>query len=99
MDFKEGHSTDVRITSYINGLHPRHQSLYHAIEKLVSASIEPWNDVLIKQSRGHFPTRIKTYGVSYEPLPPDFDYFTEAGKHPGNESYYAAIEEAKAYCA
>ncbi|THY37418.1 hypothetical protein D6C99_09697 [Aureobasidium pullulans] len=99
MDFKEGHSTDVRITSYINGLHPRHQSLYHAIEKLVSASIEPWNDVLIKQSRGHFPTRIKTYGVSYEPPPPDFDHFTEAGKHPGNESYYAAVEEAKAYCA
>ncbi|THX51595.1 hypothetical protein D6D06_07269 [Aureobasidium pullulans] len=24
MDFKEGHSIDVRITSYINGLHPRH---------------------------------------------------------------------------
>ncbi|THY69435.1 hypothetical protein D6C87_08037 [Aureobasidium pullulans] len=99
MDFKEGHSTDVRITSYINGLHPRHQSLYHAIEKLVSASIEPWNDVLIKQSRGHFPTRIKVYGISYEPPPPDFDRFTEAGKHPGSETYYVAIDEAKAYCA
>lgn len=35
MDFKEGYSIDVRITSYINGLHPRHQSLYYAIEKLV----------------------------------------------------------------
>ncbi|THX51581.1 hypothetical protein D6D06_07270 [Aureobasidium pullulans] len=50
-------------------------------------------------TRGHFPTRIKTYGVSYEPLLPDFDRFTKAGKHPRSESYYAAIEEAKAYCA
>ncbi|KAG9515128.1 hypothetical protein KCU93_g9583, partial [Aureobasidium melanogenum] len=91
--------TGVRITSYINGLHPRNHGLYHAIEKLISTSIEPWNDVLIEQGRGRFPTRIKTYGVSYEPPQPDFDRFTEAGKHPGSESYYAAIEEAKAYCA
>jgi hypothetical protein len=99
VDFLRCHSTGVRITSYINGLHPQNHGLYHAIEKLISASIEPWNDVLIKQGRGRFPTRIKTYGVSYEPPQPDFARFTEAGKHPGSELYYAAIEEAKAYCA
>jgi hypothetical protein len=98
VDFLDGLSTDVRITSYINGLHPRHQSLYHAIEKLISASIEPWNDVLIKQGRGRFATRIKTYGVSYEPPQPDLARFREAGRQPGSELYYAAIEEAKAYC-
>jgi hypothetical protein len=99
VDFPKSSGTDVRITSYINGLHPRNHGLYHAIEKLVSTSIEPWNDVLIKQGRGRFPTRIKTYGISYEPPPPDFDRLAEAGKHPGGETYYAAIEEAKAYCA
>lgn len=99
IEFLEGVGTDVRVTSYINGLHPRHHGLYHAIEKIISASIESWNDVLIKQGRGRFPTRIKTYGVSYEPPRPDFAHFTEAGKHLGGEIYYAAIEEAKAYCA
>ncbi|KAI5195588.1 hypothetical protein AUEXF2481DRAFT_45131 [Aureobasidium subglaciale EXF-2481] len=99
VDFLEEPSKGVRITSYINGLHPRNHGLYHAIERLISTSIEPWNDVLIKQGCGHFPTRIKTYGVSYGPPSPDFDRFTEAGKHPGSESYYAAIEDAKAYCA
>jgi hypothetical protein len=98
-DFPKSSSTDVRITSYINGLHPRNHGLYHAIEKLISTSIEPWNDVLIKQGRGRFPTRIMTYGISHEPPPPDFDRLTEAGKHPGSEPYYAAIDEAKAYCA
>ncbi|KAI4835426.1 hypothetical protein E4T44_08578 [Aureobasidium sp. EXF-8845] len=99
IDFLKSSGTGVHITSYINGLHPRNHGLYHAIEKLISASIEPWNDVLIKQGRGRFPARIKTYGVSYEPPPPDFDRLSEAGKHPGGETYYAAIEEAKAYCA
>ena len=99
VDFLKCPSTEVRITSYINGLHPENHGLYHAIEKLISTSIEPWNDVLIKQDCGHFPTRIKTYGVSYEPPPPDFVRFDEAGKHPGSASYCAAIEEAKAYCA
>jgi hypothetical protein len=97
--FLKSSGTGVRITSYINGLHPRSHGLYHAIEKLISTSIEPWNDVLIKQGCGRFPARIKTYGVSYEPPQPDLVRFTEAGKHPGSESYYAAIEEAKAYCA
>ncbi|THX45737.1 hypothetical protein D6D06_10374 [Aureobasidium pullulans] len=99
IDFLKSSGTSVCITSYINGLHPRNRGLYHALEKLISTSIEPWNEVLIKQSCGRFPTRIKTYGVSYEPPPPDFDRFTEAGKHPGSEPYHAAIEEARAYCA
>jgi hypothetical protein len=99
VDFSESSGTAVRITSYINGLHPRNHDLYRAIEKLISTSIEPWNDVLIKQGCGRFPTRIKTYGIPYEPPPPDFDRLAEAGKHPGSETYYAAIEEAKTYCA
>ncbi|KAG9560584.1 hypothetical protein KCU71_g4937, partial [Aureobasidium melanogenum] len=99
IDFLKSSGTGVCITSYINGLHPRNHGLYHAIEKLISTSIEPWNDVLIKQSRGRFPTRIKTYGISYEPPPPDFDRLAEAGKHPRSELYYAAIEEARTYCA
>ena len=40
--------TDVRITSYINNLHPqKHASLYHTIEKFISLAIPFWNDVLV----------------------------------------------------
>lgn len=99
VDFLESSGTDVRITSYINSLHPRNHGLYQAIEKIISASIEPWNDVLIKQGVGRCTPRIKTSEILYKPLPPDFDRFREAGKHPGSETYYAAIDEAKAYCA
>ncbi|CAI4215897.1 unnamed protein product [Parascedosporium putredinis] len=37
----------ARITSYINDLHPKaHRALYSVIEEIITASIEPWNDVL-----------------------------------------------------
>jgi hypothetical protein len=46
--------TDVRLTSYINGLDlsPACASLYESLEKLISLSIEPWNDCLIKGQAG-----------------------------------------------
>ncbi|TPX12723.1 uncharacterized protein E0L32_000900 [Thyridium curvatum] len=41
-------STDVRITSCINNLHPvKHKALYEAIENIIGLSIEPWNCVLM----------------------------------------------------
>lgn len=48
--FTKSNSTKVRLTSYINNLHPTHESLYHDIEKLISLSIPLWNDCLV---RGH----------------------------------------------
>lgn len=59
---REASDTEVRITSYINNLHPRDQQAYAAIEKLVSLSLGPWNKVLIKGTTSRYPLRIKTYG-------------------------------------
>lgn len=54
----------VRLTSYINNLHPRHSStLYEHIEHIVSLAIEPWNACLIKGF--HIPKHSRTsYGRS-----------------------------------
>lgn len=59
---QEASSTKVGITSYINNLHPKNQRAYAAIEKLISLSLEPWNNVLIKQNTSRYPLRIKTFG-------------------------------------
>lgn len=98
-EFTGDTGTEVRVTSYINGIHPGFETLYGAIEKLISHSIEPWNDVLIKDKRrGRTPARVKTYGVSCEPETPCWRKYTNAGKKPGTAEYYTAIQEAKAYC-
>ncbi|OQE00544.1 hypothetical protein PENVUL_c050G02714 [Penicillium vulpinum] len=44
--------TEVQITSYINNLHPAHKGIYQAIEKLISITIKPWNDCLVKGQSG-----------------------------------------------
>ncbi|KAL7650252.1 hypothetical protein ACMYSQ_012052 [Aspergillus niger] len=70
-------STQVRLTSYINNLHPVHQNLYRAIEKLIGRAIPLWNDCLVLGQRGWrdimnqgqlgpVPLRIITYGVEWE---------------------------------
>ncbi|KAF4224155.1 hypothetical protein CNMCM6457_009677 [Aspergillus fumigatiaffinis] len=70
-------STQVRITSYINNLHPTHRDLYRAIETLVSQAIPLWNDCLVQGQRGWrdilnqgqlgpVPLRIITYGAEWE---------------------------------
>ncbi|PWY95979.1 hypothetical protein BO94DRAFT_600986, partial [Aspergillus sclerotioniger CBS 115572] len=55
-----GRETEVRITSYINNLHPKNRRAYTAIEKLISTSIEPWNQV-VKKVHGRYPPRIRSY--------------------------------------
>lgn len=60
-------STQVAISSYINNLHPVwHQSLYKVIEQYIAASIEPWNEVLVRRDQGRDPQRIITYGVQWK---------------------------------
>ncbi|QIW96706.1 hypothetical protein AMS68_002224 [Peltaster fructicola] len=67
-----GSDTNVRIMSYVNNLHPRHQSVYSHLETLLAAAIKMWNDCLIsgpegrqdcsrtgnQRKRGGFPLRI-----------------------------------------
>ncbi|GKZ22408.1 hypothetical protein AbraIFM66951_002934 [Aspergillus brasiliensis] len=70
VEFSESSGTAVRITSYINNLHPTNVQAYASIEKLISMAIRPWNDVLVKGFRGRTPRRIYTYGVSDSKKPP-----------------------------
>lgn len=53
----------VHITSYINNVHPEHKDTYQAIEGLIAAAIQPWNEVLILGKQGRVPMRIRTYDV------------------------------------
>ncbi|RAH44912.1 DUF4246 domain-containing protein [Aspergillus brunneoviolaceus CBS 621.78] len=73
----EAGSTQVRLTSYINNLHPMHKHLYRTIETLMSRAIPLWNDCLVQGQRGWkdflnqgqlgpVPLRIITYGVEWE---------------------------------
>ncbi|PWY80491.1 hypothetical protein BO70DRAFT_362443 [Aspergillus heteromorphus CBS 117.55] len=83
VEFIGDSGTEVQITSYINNLYPVHKGLYHAIEKLVSLAIKPWNDCLVQGQRdwqndfnqgqlGPVPLRIITYGVEWENELPDW---------------------------
>ncbi|KAI3013117.1 hypothetical protein CBS147346_120 [Aspergillus niger] len=55
---------DVRITSYVNNLHPGgHQNLYRHLERLIASSVPSWNEILFYgNTRGCRPPRILTYG-------------------------------------
>jgi hypothetical protein len=80
VQFTSESSSSVRITSYINNLHPiRFKPLYNTIEKLISLAIEPWNDILIKGDYGRWPRRIDAWG-----LPPWQDIEME---WPSNEEF------------
>ncbi|MCJ1314682.1 hypothetical protein MMC25_008364 [Agyrium rufum] len=68
VEFTGESGTHVRITSYINNLHPRkYQDLSTIIEKLVAVSIQPWNDALVKGQVGRIPLRVRTYGIKPRP--------------------------------
>ncbi|CAK7275552.1 hypothetical protein SEPCBS57363_006752, partial [Sporothrix epigloea] len=79
VEFIPGGPTDceVKITSYINGLHPENTGLYGAVERVLSRCIKPWNDCLVRGRDGMSdeenlcqmgPTagRIVTFGVEWE---------------------------------
>lgn len=74
-DIKSNDEVTVRITSYINNLHPeKHQGLYRAIEKLISLSVPPWSDVVIYEGafRSGLRIWICTYGAEYKPGFPEW---------------------------
>lgn len=100
----EATSTDMKIRSYINNIHPIfHKSLYRTIETLISLSIEPWNQVLVFRQRGRLPPRILTYGILWVPPSPD-DWVKELDyiqRHCDRESaeYLEARKRVAAYVA
>ncbi|KAJ5971677.1 uncharacterized protein N7479_001595 [Penicillium vulpinum] len=66
----------AKITSYINGVHPKEMSIYKALEGFISAAMQPWNEMLILGDQGRTPIRIRTYNFEVEgsDWPPDFYY-------------------------
>ncbi|KAH8662507.1 hypothetical protein BX600DRAFT_466486 [Xylariales sp. PMI_506] len=94
--------TDVRITSYINNLHPREKKLYALIEKLISLSIKPWNDVLIEDDKGRNPVRISTYGAQFGPDQPEWIeelWKIDREKDTNPEAYAEALVRVQEYIA
>ncbi|ETS74162.1 hypothetical protein PFICI_14028 [Pestalotiopsis fici W106-1] len=71
VQFDDGTATGVRITSYINNLHPRNKTLYKMIEQVISLAIEHWNDVLVFGQNGRTPPRVKM-SYSFDPPYPDW---------------------------
>ena len=79
-------SSDVRISSYINNLHPRNRECYAAIEIVISSSIKQWNEIVVRnkwrRAIGTFhgncvhcprePIRIRTYGVEWKAQFPEW---------------------------
>jgi len=77
-------STAVRISSYINNLHPTNRQMYSGIEDVISSSIKKLNQILVRSNwkkntrseNGYCitcprePMRIRTYGVEWKaPFP------------------------------
>ncbi|KAJ6144012.1 Protein of unknown function DUF4246 [Penicillium samsonianum] len=56
----------VKITSYVNGVHSKERGIYRALEGLISAAIQPWNEMLILGDQGRTPIRIRTYDFQVE---------------------------------
>lgn len=56
----------AKITSYVNGVHPKEKGIYKALEELISAAMQPWNETLIRGDQGRTPIRIRTYDFQVE---------------------------------
>ncbi|GFF54696.1 hypothetical protein IFM61606_03331 [Aspergillus udagawae] len=100
-------STEVRITSYINNLHPHEQRpFYRTLESVISKVIEPWNEILIRfgdlwsqDSVGREPMRIRTFGVEWDNRYPQWaeDLPTTLGVDRSTEDYQRALARVKEY--
>ncbi|KAF2007253.1 hypothetical protein P154DRAFT_614663 [Amniculicola lignicola CBS 123094] len=104
MEF-QGEGNEVKITSYINNLHPRNQKLYKLIEKIIGKSIEPWNQVLVYPMQNRTPARIKTYGYSFDPDWPEWAtvnktqlrHKSSTRKVLGDEVYFDLLPKVREY--
>lgn len=93
-------TTGMALTSYVNNLHPReYASLYRSIEKIIEASVQPWDEVLVRPGKGRTPPRIRSYGVEWSPPPPNatdleqLDEIIQAGQGETYEKTKAWLDE------
>lgn len=80
----QGVDPGVKIISHINNLNPHHhRALYSSIDHIISASIEPWNQVFVYTDRPRKPPPIRTYGVPWQPPFPESAYHVAEKEHLG----------------
>lgn len=48
INFDNEHDTSIRISSYVNNLHPAKRSSYNSLESIISRVIPMWNECLIR---------------------------------------------------
>lgn len=106
VSFAGPEGTDVRVTSYINNLHPKNVQAYHMIAKLISMSLHLWNDILVKGRTSRYPLRIKTYGWGesgpndeYGKMRPDWIRLGLPNSRWSQEKWDAYCVKAKQYLA
>ncbi|KAM0812404.1 hypothetical protein AB5N19_12394 [Seiridium cardinale] len=97
----EQDAPSVKITSYINNLHPvSYKTLYAAIEEVISLSIKPCNEVLVRRSRPRKPPRIRCYSVPWIPAYPTWAHGLQAiSKDTLSEEYQEAKQKIGKYLA
>jgi hypothetical protein len=92
--------TSVRITSYINNLHPtKHRGLYRTIEKIISLCVPLWNDVVMYEDGVRTPLRIVTYGAEWAPKLPDWAQYQNMPTKTTDENFSDVMEKVKEYLA
>ncbi|OIW27037.1 hypothetical protein CONLIGDRAFT_635262 [Coniochaeta ligniaria NRRL 30616] len=91
---------DVRITSYINNLHPtKHHGLYRTIEKIISLSVPLWNDVLMYESGIRTPLRIVTFGAEWTPEMPEWAQYQNRVTSTADPNFAEVMQKMKEYLA
>ncbi|KAF7977244.1 hypothetical protein HWV62_4355 [Athelia sp. TMB] len=82
-----GDDGEVKITSYINNLHPKeNKPLYGVIEKIIAKAIVLWNHTLdpLKDGHGNAPIRIPFEGPEYAN---DIPLADRPAQEPGESDY------------
>jgi hypothetical protein len=98
VEFADEVGTDVKITSYVNNLHPhQNQHLYRILEKMIAKSIPLWNTVLFRGCHGRTPPRITTNEAEFDlPCPEDKDWPSE-WPEAGSQQHFETMKRVEKY--
>ena len=96
--FEGDAGANVRITSYVNNLHPaRHQDLYGVLERMLSKAIPLWNAVLFRELDGRTAPRIRTKAAEFDTPEPDSSEFPHQWDDPGSDRNLELIKRVEKY--
>lgn len=95
-----GEEINMRITSYINNLHPtKHEALYRTIEKIIGLSVPLWNDVLMYEDGLRTPLRINTFGAEWATKQPEWAEDTNLPTKTTDPNFAELMQRLKEYLA